>query len=102
MRRADATVEAVDVAAYTIPTDEPESDGTLEWDSTTVIVAEVHGGGAVGLGYTYGSTAVAEVISELADVVRDRDVMDTGDAWLAMGAALRNVGRPGVGFMAVS
>ena len=46
-------VERLDVAAYTIPTDEPESDGTLEWDSTTIVVVEAHSDGHDGLGYTY-------------------------------------------------
>src|SRR5690242_1322740 len=94
----DAVVDALEVSGYTIPTDKPESDGTLEWDSTTVIVVEVRGnlgGGVTGLGYTYGSTAVAEMITDkLADVVRGRDVMDIGAAWTAMGAELRNAGRP--------
>lgn len=27
----------MDVAAYTIPTAAPESDGTAEWDSTTLV-----------------------------------------------------------------
>ena len=36
------------VPAYTIPTDEPESDGTLEWDSTTIVVVEAHAGGMTG------------------------------------------------------
>src|SRR5207302_1710893 len=31
-------VEELDVSSYTIPTDAPESDGTLEWDSTTIVV----------------------------------------------------------------
>ena len=96
-------VESLEVAAFTIPTDEPESDGTLAWDSTTMIVAEVRGGGAAGLGYTYGSKAVAELIEDqLLEVVQFRDALDTGGAWLAMGAALRNAGRPGAGFMAAS
>jgi L-alanine-DL-glutamate epimerase-like enolase superfamily enzyme len=103
MPSADAVVESIEVSAYTIPTDAPESDGTLEWDSTTIVVAEARGGGAAGLGYTYGSRSVAELISEkLADVVRERDAFDIGGAWQAMGAALRNVGRPGAGFMALS
>lgn len=33
---AGAVIERVDVSAYTIPTDRPEADGTLEWDSTTL------------------------------------------------------------------
>jgi hypothetical protein len=37
---AVAPVERLEVHAYTIPTDEPESDGTLEWDSTTIVVVE--------------------------------------------------------------
>jgi len=35
--------------AYTIPADFPESDGTFEWDCTTLIVVEAHGGGESGL-----------------------------------------------------
>ena len=103
MLRPEASVERLDAAAYTIPTDQPESDGTLEWDSTTMVVVEAHGGGAVGLGYTYGSAAVASLIEEkLTEAVQGRDAMDVGSTWSAMGAAIRNAGRPGVGFMAVS
>ena len=39
-------VERLDVSAYEVPTDEPESDGTLEWDSTTLVVVEAHAGGS--------------------------------------------------------
>ena len=34
-------IERVEVAAYRIPTDRTESDGTLEWCSTTLVVARV-------------------------------------------------------------
>ncbi|HKU57832.1 MAG TPA: enolase C-terminal domain-like protein [Gaiellaceae bacterium] len=100
---AAAPVERLDVSAYTIPTDEPESDGTLEWDSTTIVIAEAHAGGKAGLGYTYCDSAAAEVISsQLAGVVEGEDVMDVRAAWLRMGAQVRNAGRPGIGFCAVS
>ena len=33
------------VSAYKIPTDIPESDGTIEWDSTTLVLVEVNAGG---------------------------------------------------------
>jgi hypothetical protein len=36
--------ERVEISTYTIPTDEPESDGTLEWDETTIVVVELAGG----------------------------------------------------------
>jgi hypothetical protein len=48
-------IRQIDVSAYTIPTESPESDGTLVWDSTTIVVVEAHAGGEVGLGYTYAS-----------------------------------------------
>jgi L-alanine-DL-glutamate epimerase-like enolase superfamily enzyme len=85
----------VDVHACTIPTDEPESDGTAEWDSTTIVIVEVD----EGVGYTYCEAACAQLIrAKLADLVHE----DVRNAWLAMGAALRNAGRPGIGACAIS
>lgn len=101
--RTAAAVEGLDVAAFTIPTDEPEQDGTFDWDSTTIVVCEVHAGGETGLGYTYGDVATGKLIeSALADVVCGRDALEVGAAWEAMSRALRNIGRPGVGMMAVA
>jgi L-alanine-DL-glutamate epimerase-like enolase superfamily enzyme len=98
-----ARVEGLDVSAYTVPTDEPESDGTAEWDSTTIIVVELRAGGATGLGYTYAPAAAAKLVEEkLAEVVRGSDVFAIGEAWEAMAVALRNAGRPGIGFCALS
>ena len=37
-------IGTVTATAYTIPTDSPEADGTLHWDSTTLVVVEVTGG----------------------------------------------------------
>jgi L-alanine-DL-glutamate epimerase-like enolase superfamily enzyme len=100
---AGARVEWLEVHAYTIPTDGPESDGTLEWDSTTIVVVEAHAGHRTGLGYTYCDSAAAEVISSrLASLVEGEDATDVRAAWLRMGAQLRNAGRPGIGFCALS
>ena len=53
-----------------IPTDAPESDGTLEWDHTTLVVVELSAGGTSGLGYTYADLATATVVRDvLADLV---------------------------------
>ena len=96
-------IESIDVSVYTIPTERPESDGTLEWDSTTIVIVEAQGGGKTGLGYTYCDAAAAEVVSsQLAGVVEDEDPMDVRAAWLRMGAQVRNAGRPGIGFCAIS
>jgi L-alanine-DL-glutamate epimerase-like enolase superfamily enzyme len=96
-------VSGLEVSAYEIPTDEPESDGTLEWDSTSLVVVEASAGDEVGIGFTYGDAAVATLISsKLADVVDGADALAPPAAWTRMRAALRNIGREGVGSMAVA
>jgi L-alanine-DL-glutamate epimerase-like enolase superfamily enzyme len=100
---AQAAVDRVSVSAYTVPTDQPESDGTAEWDSTTCVVVEVEAGGRTGLGYTYATVAAGKLIEEkLAEIVQGSDAFAIAETWESMGAALRNAGRPGVGFMAIS
>ncbi|HJQ29299.1 MAG TPA: mandelate racemase, partial [Rubrobacter sp.] len=97
------SIEKIKVSAYTVPTNSPESDGTLEWDSTTMVLVEAAGGDEHGLGYTYGDVSVGTFIeSKLADVVEGADAMSPPAAWAAMQSAIRNAGRPGVGAMAVS
>jgi L-alanine-DL-glutamate epimerase-like enolase superfamily enzyme len=102
-RPAAVEVERLSCAAYEVPTDEPESDGTLEWDATTIVVVEAESGGERGLGYTYGDRAVATLIeSKLREVAVGADVMAPSAAWAAMRKVIRNAGQPGVGAMAVS
>jgi L-alanine-DL-glutamate epimerase-like enolase superfamily enzyme len=96
-------VEQLYVAAYTVPTDSPEADGTLEWDKTTIVVVEAAAGGLTGLGYTYADTASARLIDDLlAGVVQGRDALDVNGAWAAMVRAIRNLGRPGIASTAIA
>lgn len=96
-RLSSAQIDNVEVSSYTVPTDYPESDGTLEWDKTTIVIVEIKAGGLRGLGYTYADTSTAKLIhSLLAGVVTGRDAMDIPGAWLAMVEAIRNLGRPGI------
>lgn len=96
-------VERVDVSAYTVPTDFPESDGTLEWDKTTIVVVEVTAGGTRSLGYTYADTATAKLIGDrLSGIIEGRDAMDVPGSWFAMVHAIRNLGRPGIASMAIA
>jgi L-alanine-DL-glutamate epimerase-like enolase superfamily enzyme len=100
---ASPRVEGLEVTVFEVPTDQPESDGTLEWDSTTMIVVEAFNGREKGLGYTYGDRAVATLIeSKLADLVRGADAMRPPTTWREMRRELRNAGQPGAGAMAVS
>ncbi|WP_142215302.1 enolase C-terminal domain-like protein [Streptomyces sp. SLBN-118] len=90
-------VQAVDVAVYTVPTDAPEGDGTLTWDSTTLVLVRVRSGRTEGLGYTYGAPATAQVISgQLADIVVGRCAWDVPAVHEAMSRGVRNAGRPGL------
>jgi L-alanine-DL-glutamate epimerase-like enolase superfamily enzyme len=96
-------IEGLKVGAYTIPTDRPESDGTLEWDSTTIVVVQARGGGRTGLGYTYTHEAAAGLIHDrLAGVVQGGDPLTVGAAWARMVRSIRNYGRPGIASTAIS
>jgi L-alanine-DL-glutamate epimerase-like enolase superfamily enzyme len=91
------------VSVFTIPTDGPESDGTLDWRSTTMVIAEIRAGRVSGLGYTYGDKAVATLIQDqLLPLLRGRDAMDVTASWVAMTQAVRNQGRPGISAMAIA
>ncbi len=98
-----ATINRAEAFAYRIPTDGPEADGTLRWDSTTIVIARVYGGSERGLGYTYGQAEAAGLIrTKLAEVVNGCDVMAVAGSHQAMVRAVRNIGRPGLVSMAIS
>lgn len=99
----DVPIEAVSAAAFTVPTDSPEGDGTLTWDSTTMVMARVSAAGVTGIGWTYGLAAAANVITDkLAGVVRGFSALDVPAANDAMCRAVRNAGKPGLVAMAIS
>ncbi|MGB6059411.1 MAG: enolase C-terminal domain-like protein [Microthrixaceae bacterium] len=90
-------MQRIDASVYVVPLDEPESDGTLTWDATTVVVCEATAGGHTGIGFTYSTGACARVIQDvLAPAVLGHDALDVAAAWSSMVAAIRNLGRPGI------
>jgi L-alanine-DL-glutamate epimerase-like enolase superfamily enzyme len=99
-------ISRVAASVYTVPTDAPESDGTLEWTATTMVVVEVAAGAGPtvnGIGYTYGHAAVATLIRDLlAPLVVGGDPMAVSRHWVAMTRAIRNQGRPGLASMAIA
>lgn len=101
--RGGVPITAVDISAYVVPTDAPESDGTLEWDRTTLVVAEVTAGGVQGLGYTYADRATAVLIREsLTAGLLGQDAFAVPALHERMVERVRNLGRPGVASMAIS
>jgi L-alanine-DL-glutamate epimerase-like enolase superfamily enzyme len=96
-------IDSIAVRSLRFPTDAPEADGTIAWDHTTMVIAEVSAGGQTGLGYTYASKAAAVIIDDaLARVVRGRSAMDIPALWTAMVGAVRNMGWRGVCANAIS
>ena len=96
-------IERVDVTPFIVPTASAESDGTFEWDTTTLVLVEAQAEAVRSLGYTYADTSTAVLIKDLlADVVCGRDVMDVAGAWDVMVRAVRNLGRPGIASMAIA
>ncbi|HEY3922141.1 MAG TPA: enolase C-terminal domain-like protein [Gaiellaceae bacterium] len=99
----DAAVAELRASVYTVPTDAHESDGTLEWDETTLVLVEATSGDETGIGWTYSTPAAAKVVEgELAGVVVGESALDVRGLNLAMRRKLRNAGYPGIGSAAVS
>ncbi len=96
-------VDHLQASVYTFPTDAPESDGTLAWDSTTMILVKAFAGDQMGIGYTYAGPAVATLItSTLADLVQGSDALTPTATWASMLHHVRNLGKPGLVAEAIS
>ncbi len=96
-------IKDVKVSAYQVPTDLPEADGTISWDSTTMIFVEIIAAGKTGTGYTYAHEATGVVIEKtLKQLVVEKNAMNVDSITSAMIKAIRNNGNAGIAMMAVS
>lgn len=99
----EARLQKGTVQTYRIPTDETESDGTLKWDHTDLVLVTVQAADKTGIGYTYASPAAASLISDiLIPELKGKDALDIPGLWYHMQNKLRNLGHPGISAMAVS
>lgn len=91
------------VSTYEIPTDGPESDGTLLWDSTTMVLVELEAGGKTALGYTYADASVARLIDKTLrkDIVGE-DALQIPTLWQKMKQSIRNSGNSGLTHMGIA
>ncbi len=100
---SDAKIDSVEARVYTVPTDEPEADGTIAWDSTTMVLVQARSGSTVGTGWTYGAAQCGAVVtSTLAPLIVGRSAMDVGARLSDMVKAVRNSGRQGAIGYAIS
>lgn len=91
------------ISLYTIPTDAPEADGTISWDSTSMVLVQLECGATQSLGYTYadaGTAAVADML--LKKVVLSSDPLRHAATWQQMLRQVRDLGATGMAMMAVS
>ncbi len=100
----DLCVDSVDVRVYTVPTEAPEADGTLQWDATTLVVVQpTLRNGVRGCGYAVADSSTGTLAREvLVGEVVGRDVRNTAECWEAMVRRIRNLGRPGISSMAIA
>ncbi|QJD98198.1 mandelate racemase [Mucilaginibacter robiniae] len=97
------TISNLRVSAYKIPTDYPESDGTLEWDSTILVWVEIEALGTTGVGYTYAHQATAYYIEDkLKSLLIGQNPMEIPAMWQKMLNIVRNDGTAGISCAAIS
>ena len=78
-------VDRIEVSSYTMPTDFPESDGTFEWNKTTLVLVRISAGGKQGLGYSYADPATASLIRDtLSKVLKGAGAMAPPAEYMAM------------------
>jgi L-alanine-DL-glutamate epimerase-like enolase superfamily enzyme len=99
----EAPITRIAAAAYEIPTDAPEADGTLEWDRTVLVVVEIEAGSQTGLGYTYADGSIVPLIqSKFSSVISGLSAFDIAAANKALWRSIRNLGRSGLVATAIS
>ncbi|UBU18210.1 enolase C-terminal domain-like protein [Nonomuraea gerenzanensis] len=98
-----SAIDEVTAAAYRVPAECPEGDGTLAWEATTMVVVTVRAAGVAGTGWTYAPAAAATFVTDtLAGTLTGADADAVPALHAAMTRQVRNAGRPGVAGYAVS
>jgi len=96
-------IKKLSVSAYKIPTDAPEADGTIQWDSTTLVLVEIEAANKKGIGYTYADESAAFLIEhKLKDLVLHKNALDTQGISSFLTKQIRNSGTCGITMMAIS
>ena len=101
--RSKIPIQDVRVSSYVIPTESPESDGTLAWNRTVMVLITTKAGGEHGIGYTYADESTAALIHHtLANHVIGQNAFDIPAIWASVRHHIRNLGRPGIASMAIA
>src|SRR5690625_2003793 len=85
-----APIRKVSVEAFRVPTESLESDGTLEWGATVMVLVRIAAGDKEGIGYSYTGRAAASVIEDrLAGELEGMDTLATRACWHRMVHSVR-------------
>lgn len=96
-------VKKIHVEYFKIPTETPESDGTLAWNNTGLVLVSISAGNETGLGYSYADLSTALFIHEhLSPLIEGKNAFDIPGCLATMYHNIRNLGRPGITSMAIS
>ncbi len=96
-------LESLEVSAYKVPTSSPEGDGTLFWDTTTMVLVQAVAGAWTGLGWTYAPAACGGLIKDVLEPdLRGLNALDVPAAAETMARSVRNSPRPGLAGYAIS
>jgi L-alanine-DL-glutamate epimerase-like enolase superfamily enzyme len=97
------SISSSTVRVYTVPTDAPEADGTISWNSTTMVLVELVAGDVRGIGYTYADAATGMAAQHLLKtIVNSADPFQHPNLWMQMQRSVRNLGNRGIAAMAIS
>lgn len=98
-----APIENVEVRAFTVPTDHPESDGTHQWDATTLVLVKLSADGRNGIGYTYSHSAAGHLIAtKFRDRIVEHDALAVDSLIVELREKARNLGHRGLVGQAIS
>jgi len=101
--RTIVPIKKTRVSVFTIPTDAPEADGTLSWNSTTMVLVEISAGDQTGVGYTYASEAAGTLIEKFfSKLLEGRDALSNTAVWTMLREQVRNIGYAGIAATAIS
>jgi L-alanine-DL-glutamate epimerase-like enolase superfamily enzyme len=101
--REEDLITSANLRLFRIPTDAPEADGTIAWNSTTMILVQLQSGSVTGLGYTYADEATGLTVHTLLEeVVKGKDAWAHAAILSEMRGKVRNSGETGVSAMAIS
>ncbi len=99
----DNIIDFFEARAYCIPTDQLESDGTLCWNSTTLVVVFLGSGNVKGMGYTYSDKSLVPLLENMCTKLVLGNPADSHPFILnSLHNNIRNLGDTGLTSMAIS